>query len=67
MDYLHTYPDAVIRFHASNMIIKIISDATYRVQHKTCSCTAVHYHLGWNNDPDIFNGLLDILFQTLKM
>jgi hypothetical protein len=27
MDYLHTYPNAVIRYHASGMILKITSDA----------------------------------------
>ena len=27
MDYLHTHPDAVVRFHASDMILYIESDA----------------------------------------
>ena len=27
MDYLHTHPDAVLRFHASGMIVYIESDA----------------------------------------
>jgi hypothetical protein len=27
MDYLHTYPNAAIRFHASDMILKICSGA----------------------------------------
>jgi hypothetical protein len=29
LDYLATHPDATIRYHASNMILKIHSDASY--------------------------------------
>jgi hypothetical protein len=45
MDYLHTYPNAVIRYHASDMILKITSDAAYLVQPRARSRAAVHYHL----------------------
>ena len=31
MDYLHTHPDAVIQFHASDMILYIESDAAYLI------------------------------------
>ena len=31
MDYLHTNPDAVIHYHASDMIFKIVSDAAFLV------------------------------------
>jgi hypothetical protein len=37
MDYLHTYPHAVLRFHASNMIVNIESDAAYLVLPKARS------------------------------
>ena len=65
MDYLHTYPDAVIRFYASDMILKITSDAAYLVLPKARSRAAVHYHLGWIND-DRTNGPLEVLCQTIK-
>lgn len=65
MDYLHTYPHAVIRYHASDMILKITSDAAYLVQPKARSRAAVHYHLGWHNS-DRTNGTVDVLCQTLK-
>ena len=45
MDYLDTYPHSVLRYYASDMILKITSDATYLVQPKACSGVAVHYHL----------------------
>ena len=31
MDYRHTHPDAVVRFHATDMILYIESDAAYLV------------------------------------
>ena len=65
MDYLHTYPDAVIRFYASDMILKITSDAAYLVLPKARSRAAVHYHLGWINN-DQTNGPLEVLCQTIK-
>jgi hypothetical protein len=65
MDYLHTYPNAVIRYHASDMILKITSDAAYLVQPKARSRAAVHYDLGWHNN-DRVNGPVDVLCQTLK-
>ena len=65
MDYLHTYPDAVIRFHASDMILKITSDAAYLVLPKAHSRAAVHYHLGWINNGRT-NGPLEVLCQTIR-
>jgi hypothetical protein len=65
MDYLHTYPNAVIRYHASDMILKITSDAAYLVQPKARSRAAIHFHLGWLNS-DRVNGDVDVLCQTIK-
>jgi hypothetical protein len=65
MDYLHTYPNAVIRYYASDMILKITSDAAYLVQPKARSRAAVHYHFGWHNS-DRVNGAVDVLCQTIK-
>jgi hypothetical protein len=65
MDYLHTYPNAIIRYHASDMILKITSDAAYIVQPKARSRAAVHYHLGWLKS-DCVNGAVNVLCQTIK-
>ena len=65
MDYLHTYPNGVIRYHASDMILKIESDAAYLVQPKARSRAAVHFHLGWLNSNRV-NGAVDILCLTIK-
>jgi hypothetical protein len=38
LDYLATHPDAVIRYHASNMILHIHSDASYLSVSNARSC-----------------------------
>jgi hypothetical protein len=55
MDYLHTCPNTVIRFHASDMILKTTVDAAYLVLPKARSRAAAHHHLDWQ-DTDRVNG-----------
>ena len=50
MDYLSTYPDAFICYHASQMILRVDSDAAYLVLPKAKSRIAGFYHLT-NNAP----------------
>ena len=65
MDYLHTNPNAAIRYHASDMILKVVSDAAFLVLPKPRSHAAAIYHLGCiNNNKQ--NGLIDVLCQTTK-
>ena len=45
MDYAHTYPDAIIRYHASDMYLHIDYDATYLVQPCARSRVAGHFYL----------------------
>ena len=45
MDYVSTYPDAYIRFHASKMILHIDSDASYLVLPKAKSRIAGYFYL----------------------
>jgi hypothetical protein len=66
MDYLHTYPNAVIHFYASDMILKICLDEAYLLLPKAKSRVAVHYHLGWQHNPGRVNGAVAVLCQTLK-
>ena len=65
MDYLHTNPNAAIHYHASDMILKVVSDAAFFVLPKSRSHAAAIYHIGWiNNNKQ--NGLIDVLCQTIK-
>ena len=72
MEYVATQPNAVIRFHASNMCLHIDCDAAYLVQTKACSRAAGHFYLSDNppsnkicptpspNDPELTK------FQTIR-
>ena len=45
LDYAHIYPDATIRYHASNMCLHIDSDAAYIVQLRAQSRVAGYFYL----------------------
>ena len=65
IDYLHTNPNAAIRYYASNIILKFVSDTAFLVLSKSCSRAAAIYHLGWINNKKQ-NGLIDVLCQTME-
>ena len=69
MDYLHYHPNAILRYHASDMILVIESDSAYLVLPKARSRAAAWYIL--SNDPTknsstIHNAPLHILCNTIK-
>jgi len=46
LDYVATYPDAIIRYHASDMVLHVDSDVAYLVLPNARSCYAGHFFLG---------------------
>ena len=68
MDYLATYPKAYIRYHASDMILNIDSDAAYLVAPKARCRVAGYYHLTSNpnttTNPSL-NGAIHVECKTL--
>jgi len=46
LDYVATYPDAIIHYHASDMVLHVDSDVAYLVLLNTCSHYAGHFFLG---------------------
>ena len=70
MDYLHTYPNATIRYHASDMVLVFETDAAYLVLPKARSRIAGWYVL--TSDPSKTNsvvkpnGPLHIMCMTPK-
>ena len=48
LDYAATYPEAIIRYFTSDMVLHIDSDAAYLVQKNTRSRYAGHYFLSDN-------------------
>ena len=69
MDYLATYLDAYIRYHASDMQLHIDTEAAYPVLPKSWSRITGFYHL--TNTPytsDIFfsNGVIFVEWKKLR-
>ena len=67
MDYLHTHPNAVVQFHASDMILYIKSDAAYLVLSQARSCVASIFNLSnatFGRPP--LNGAIQVIFKTLQ-
>ena len=51
LNYLATNPDATVRFHASDMILNIHSDASYLSETNPHSRACGHFFMGWRPDP----------------
>ena len=65
MDYLHTNANAAIRYHTSDMILKVVYDSALLFLPETHSRAAAIYHLVLINN-NKHNGLIDVFFQTIK-
>ena len=71
LEYAATHPNAVIWYHASDMILHVDTDAAYLVLPKACSHIAGHFYLSnrlpTNDTPkQKLNGPILTIFQTLK-
>ena len=69
LDYLVSHPDATIRYHASDMILNIHSDASYLSETRVRSRACGHFSLGWlprDGEPIRLNGALFTLCTILK-
>ena len=66
MDYVATYPDAYIRYHASNLILSVDSDASYLVLPKARSRIAGFFQLTDAKDSPNRNGPLQVECKTIK-
>jgi hypothetical protein len=70
LDYLATHPEAVVRYHKSDMILNIHSDASYPSEPKARSRVAGYFFLGSkpiDNQPIELNGAIYALCGILKI
>jgi len=59
LDYCATHPDAVTRYHASDMQLRIHSDSSYLNEPEARSRVGGHFYLGSSHDkPDERNGAI---------
>ena len=67
-DYCATHPDAVLRYRASDMILKIHSDSSYLNELKARSRSGGHLYLGdkADNKSDVNNGALLTTSQVVR-
>jgi hypothetical protein len=69
LNYAATHPDAAVRFHASDMILYIHSDASYLSEPKARSRVGGFFYLGHNNEPPDTkqpNGAIHIESRIMK-
>ena len=69
MDYVATYPNAFIRYYASDMVLHIDSDAAYLVAPKARSRVAGYFYLSnhsANKDKPKLNGAIHVECKTLR-
>ena len=66
LDYCATHPEATIRFHASDMILKIHSDASYLSEPEAKSRAGGYFYLGNKDDSMQNNGAIHILAKIIK-
>ena len=67
LDYAATYPNAYIRYHASDMVLHVDTDAAYLVLPKARSRVAGYYQLlDYPTKQDSINGPLHIECKTIR-
>ena len=69
MDYVNTYPDAYIRYYASDMVLHIDSDIAYLVAPKARSRVAGYFHLSDHpskTKKPTLNGAIHVECKTLR-
>ncbi len=69
LDYLATHPNATIRYHASDMIMNVHSDASYLSELDARSRACGHFFMGWSptdGDPIQLNGAFFTLCTILR-
>ena len=67
LDYCATHPASTIRYHASDMVLKLQSDSSYLNAIGARSRQVGHFFLGNKSDPDILNGAILHLAAIMKM
>ena len=67
LDYCASHPDGSIRYHASDMILKLHSNSSYLNTVGARSRQGGHLYLGNKSEPDILNGAVLNLAAIMKM
>lgn len=66
LDYCATHPDAMVRYHASDMILSLHSDGSYQSEPDSKSRAAGHFYLTNKCKRDLDNGAILTLTKIIK-
>jgi hypothetical protein len=69
LDYLATHPDATVKFRAPDMVMNILSNASYFTEPKAHSRACGHFFMGWtpkDNKPIKLNNAFHTLCSILR-
>ena len=66
LDYCATHSNATIRFHASDMILKIHSDASYLSETEARSRVGGYFFLGNKDETLQRNGAIHVIAKIIK-
>jgi hypothetical protein len=60
LDHVGTYPDASVIIRASDMFLRVHSDASYLSEPRARSRAGGYHYLGWADDPVAINGAVHV-------
>jgi hypothetical protein len=66
LDYMATQEDAILAYHASNMVLAIHSNASYLSKPKSCSCVGGHMFMAGKDDIPFNNGTILNILQIIQ-
>ena len=66
LDYCETHPDAMIRYHASDMILSLQSNGSYLSEPYSKSRAVGHFYLTSGDNKDLNNGAILTLTKIVK-
>jgi hypothetical protein len=68
LNYCNTHPETKVRYHASNMVLHIHSDASYLSENESKSRAGGLFYMGntTKNDKKLTNGAILIFSKVLK-
>jgi hypothetical protein len=68
LQYAATWPSAIITFHPSDMVLKVITDATYPSERGARSRAAGYHHLGNSDNKDQWiNGAISVMSKQINV
>jgi hypothetical protein len=67
LDYVATYPDAIVTYHTSDMVLGGHSNALYLSKTKACSRAGRHFFMSSNTAKPLNNGTILTITQIIKV